>query len=228
VIERTDQTVGRPVVLASLYRNGALTHSRQDERFIQVLGYSISAAEPAKARRGQNYCVILALIELSQSRIHIAANGLDYEIRTRGQDLGVAPKAAGADAGAAWQLLEGTDPGSRHQRIADILALADCAYVQARRKVGRQVFETVDRQVDSMVKDGIFKFFGEQALALLAQLWKRDVLHPVAGCRNDLYFDLNARMAGFELRLDPVGLPQGELAAPRSDYQLISQFILPF
>src|SRR6185295_953073 len=196
--------------------------------FIKVFGYSISAAEPAKAGCGKDYRVVLALIELSQSGIHIAAHRFDCEVGPERQNLGVASEATGADSGALWQLVEGLDAGARYQRIADILTFANCAYVQARGEVGRQVLQAMDRKIDAIVEYGIFEFFSEQPLSLFAQFWKRDVLDTIAGCSNDFYFDQDAGMAGFELRFDPVGLPQGELTATTSDYQFMSQFVFPF
>ena len=75
-------------------------------------------------------------------------------------------------------------------------------------------------QIDRAAEEGLFKLRGEQTLALFAELGQRHVQHAIAFCRKDSYLDLQAGHEALKLGLDPVGLPERELASARAYDQL--------
>lgn len=180
VIERANDLIHNSIVGASFNRECALPDRGQHEAFAQVFGNSISVPQSMKSRGGKNDRVELTFVKFSQSRVDVSANRLDHEIRTRGAKLSLTAKTAGADDGSLAKLTEGPDPFASDKRIAHVFALADRGDVQARRQLGWQVLKTVNREVYAARKDRVFEFFGEQPLALLTKLRKRDIQSAIA------------------------------------------------
>src|SRR5947209_5722457 len=188
-----------------------------------MLGDTLGKTQPVQARGCENDGIELAFVELAQARVDVAANRLKSQVGAGGANLRLAAQAARADERIVRQITKTLNAGVRHQRVAHVFAFADGADVQAGGKLGRQIFQAVNREVDAALVDGFFEFFGEQALALLAELGQRDVEHAVAFGRDDFDLDLQAGMQALELALHPVSLPQRQLAAARSDDEGLAQ-----
>ena len=80
------------------------------------------------------------------------------------------------------KFLKGSDRRASHERIADILAFAYCAYVESRWKLSWQVLKAVNSEIHAALKQRIFKLFCKQTLALLSEFWKRHIENSIALC----------------------------------------------
>jgi hypothetical protein len=73
----------------------------------------------------------------------------------------------------------------------------------------------VDGQVNFPGQQGFFNFLDEKALA--PHLSQGDILELVPGGFNNNHLDSYIGMPGLNLSLHPVGLGQGQVAAPGAD-----------
>jgi hypothetical protein len=81
--------------------------------------------------------------------------------------------------------------------------------------LGRHVFQAVNRQVDAAVQKGFLDLFHKQALA--AHFGQGNVEDFISLGFDDFQPHRDIRKPGFQFRLDPVGLPQGQSAAAGAD-----------
>jgi hypothetical protein len=200
-----------------------LPDCREYEFPAQVFGYPIGEAQPVEPRRCENQRVKLTLVELSQSSVDVAAHRFDHQIAAHRAKLSLAAEAASANPRSLRKLVERADSFASNKRVAHVLALADCAYLETDRKLGWQIFQAVDGQIHTPFQDRFLEFFGEQALALLTQRWQRNVQHSITFSRDDFDVHLDAGMAALNLALDPVGLPQCEFATAGPDCYSLDQ-----
>ena len=63
-------------------------------------------AEPLQAGGGENNRIVFAIIELAQAGLHIAAQGLDFQMRITGTQLGFAAQARRAHHRARRQIFK--------------------------------------------------------------------------------------------------------------------------
>ncbi len=102
------------------HRRKELLHGQQ----VGVLGLEAQAIEPGT---GHDEAVAEAFVELAQSRVHVAADGLDDEVGSPGEQQGAPPQARGGDARPPRKLVEPA-ARSRQQDVARVFA----------RRIGRQ------------------------------------------------------------------------------------------
>ena len=176
---------------------------------------------------------------------HVAANVRHFEAGIERQQLRLAARAAGRDHGARGQVLHGQPrlepaPGrlagrpfgrvlvrlggakvigiAIDQDVAHVRALANSAEREARRQVGRQVFQAVHRQVGAMLEQGDFQFLREEPFGQgLAFLRQRGGLELVASGLDDLQLKAELREGGAALGQNHVGLGQRQRAAARGE-----------
>ena len=110
-------------------------------------------------------------------------------------------------------------PAPADERVTRIDASRSRRDVEALGQLGGDVLHGVDAQVDRLGQQLDFELLGEQTLA--AHLGQRHVEDLVPRGLDDLQLN---RKAGdlFHQPLDVLRLPEGELAAPGPDHQLLS------
>ena len=82
MIEHVDDFVDYRIVCASLDRKRALADRGKHEVLAEVFGYSTGMSEPMKSGGGKHDRIVLTVIKLAESRIDIAADGLDHDVGT--------------------------------------------------------------------------------------------------------------------------------------------------
>jgi hypothetical protein len=127
----------------------------------------IGQAKPPQTSLGEQDGVIVAVHQLAQAGVDVAADGRERQVGPGGPEEGHPPRAAGADPGAMGQLVKRPSVG-RDQRIARVLAAGDGHQVQPGRRPRRHVLEAVDRQVDRAAEQGRFELLDEDARAPVA------------------------------------------------------------
>ena len=85
--------------------------------------------------------------------------------------------------------------------------------LEVRRNFRGQVFQTVHREIDPVLGQRFFNFFGEHALG--ADLRQGDIGNPVTGGLDDFNFDLVS--LPLEQSLDVIGLPECQLRSAGTD-----------
>jgi hypothetical protein len=201
---------------ARLNRKRALSDGRQHKIETQMLRNAPGVAQPVQTGRGEYYGVEFSFIKLAKASVDVAANGLYAQVRSQGADLRLATQAARAYQHSLGDFFKRAYAASRDQRIAHVFSLAYCSDVEAGGQLRRQVLKAVNREVYAAFDDGFFKLLGKESLSLFAKLRQRHVEHPVTFGRYDHDFNLKAGMVSFNFPLNPVGLPERQLAASRS------------
>ena len=102
---------------------------------------------------------------------------------------------------------------SRDHRVAGILAREERADPKSRRRLGGEILERVDGQIDASHEERLLDFFCEKPLAL--HFVKTDVLDEVALRFDDGQLAVDAEFG--EFGAGKFGLPEGELAAAGAD-----------
>jgi hypothetical protein len=190
---------------------GGGTHLCGREALVNPLG----AFEAVEASCGEDEGVALALFELAQAGVDVAADLDEGDVGAKGEELGAAAGAGRADAASGGEGVERPE-GLADPDVAGVGALRDRGEGELRGELGGEVFEAVDGEVDAALFEGFLDLLDEDALAI--EVWRRDeagLLHAVAGGADDFKFDVVASVAeGVE---DVVGLPKGELRASAAD-----------
>src|SRR6476646_8990046 len=106
-------------------------------------------------------------------------------------NLRLTAQAAGAEPRPFAQRCKSLAVLCNHEAIANIVAAANHGKTEARRHVGRHIFDAVDRKVDLFAKERVFQFFDENALA--ANFCKTCVWQFVAGRLDDDNFGVDPR-----------------------------------
>ena len=159
-------------------------------------------AQPLEPGPGQHDGVELALGQLAQSGVDVAADGNHLYVLTGGPDLGRAAQTAGAHPRSRGQLLE-RDRATDH--VAGIGALRDGHQLQARGQLGRHVLGRVHRDLDLLGEQGPLQLRDPARLVLLRR-------PPVAGSGDRHQLGLALDSLG-----DPARLGQGQRACARPD-----------
>ncbi len=141
--------------------------------------------------------IVLARVQLAQSRVEIPAHVLERGLRKQRAQLCDAPHAAGADApgahsiGDALQIL-GSDPRTgtgvrpqhaQHEGISGVFTLQHGADLQPIGQHCRHVLAAVHREIDLAVQQRVLDFLDEQALA--PDFRERTLLQAIARCLDD-------------------------------------------
>src|SRR5580704_3975056 len=122
---------------------------------------------------------------------------MDIEIRAHGLQLCLPAKATGPNAGALWQFVDAFVLGGA-KYIAGILSRSNCGYVETRGNFGGEIFQTMHREIDTSLRQGLFDLLGEHSLG--ADLGEGNVGDLVASGLDD--FELDFVVALAEQRAD--------------------------
>src|ERR1700719_1796727 len=191
----------RFLLLPRLDADGALPRRGQADLRRQDLAELLRFSKPVEAGFGEDNRIVIALRQLRQARIHVAAHIHHFEIASIMPQLRLSAQTACADAGAGRQLIE-LQSATRNQCVACIFPFADRCDLEAREKSCGHVFHAVNRQIDTLFEQRVLDFLGENALA--ADHAERTLAIAVARGANDDEFGGNsvARKAGaHEFRL---------------------------
>jgi len=127
--------------------------------------------------------VDLALRNLAQPRVDIAAQHLQPHIAAPRQDLRLPAQRRGADAAAGSEIGQTGAGRARHDRVARILARHHAGEREAGRQFGGHVLHRMHGKIDAPVRQRLLEFLDEQALA--ADRGERPVLDAVARRADD-------------------------------------------
>jgi hypothetical protein len=97
VIQRQQRFLGRLVVRARFEAQGALANGGENRFERQHLRDPAGQSEAAESGLCEDDRVVLALVQLSQSRVHVAANVFHLQIGTGMQQLSASAEAARGD-----------------------------------------------------------------------------------------------------------------------------------
>ena len=217
VIEEGQGLFQRFVVCAGFDGQGALADGGNHRIDGQELCDAVGPAQALQTGFGQDDGVVLAVVELLQARVDVAPQIGDEQVRPGVEELGLAAQARRADTGTGRQGFQGRI-GIGNEGVVDMVAGRNGCQAEAVRDVRRQVLQTVDGQVDGAVQEALFQFCREQTFA--ADAGQRDIEDFVALRDDVLELDGQFRVVPAQGFGDVVGLPQGQLAAPRTDSQI--------
>src|SRR5262245_20887783 len=102
VVEEIEQEVSSLVIDPRFNPKRALTDSREHLGEIDLGGDPFCQAEPDQARGSENYGIVLTVVQFSQSRIDVAAQLADLQVRSLIKQLSASPQTACADLRALW------------------------------------------------------------------------------------------------------------------------------
>ena len=148
--ERGDQ-VG--VVGAALDRERALAGCGQHLERVEDLGDLVEAAQAGQSGAGQDDRVDLALADLADPGVDVAADALDLQAEAERLELAHPARGAGAEAAADRQLAQGQAVAGDHD-VAGVLAQRHRGERDAVGGRGGQVLERVDGDVDRARRAG--------------------------------------------------------------------------
>ncbi len=198
-------------IVSSLHCQRSLTNRGTHHLRIQQFRDAVLPTQAPQPGRGQNDRVVLTFVQLSQTRIQVAANVGNLQVRPHDAQLRRSPQRRRADARASSEVRQ----PSADDGIPRVLALRYRRQNEASRQIGRHVFQAVDRQVDRAVQQRLFDFLGEEPLG--PDFRQRHVEDFVASGVDNLQTRLDTE--ALQSRLDPARLPQSELRTPRADGQ---------
>ncbi len=180
-----------------------------------------------ETREGQDDGVVfptppVSILEFADTRVDVAADGENLEIRTQRKKLGRTAERAGADFG----VLRKRGDGARMQADENI------AWVRAWRSGGEaelrnihkghrhgNIFKTVDGKIDFVLQKCDFKFLGEETFA--SEGMKRLVLNAVTGGGDDDQFNGEVRVNFLQSSGDGLGLQPREQAAAGTEAKML-------
>src|SRR5262245_7862132 len=212
VVEPGEPRAHDMVVGPDLHGEHALPHRGHEGLRVERLHVARGQSEALEAGRGENHTVPAFARELSEPRVHVAANGLDDQIGPQGQRQRAAARAPGADPGAGPQALEA--PGlARYQDVARVFPLGKRGEDETRGELSRQILETMHGAVDRAAQEHLLDLSHEQPFS--SDPGQLDLLPPIAlgpyGHELDL-FPSAGKIAG-----DAACLRERELTAPGPD-----------
>ena len=175
--------------------------------------------QPVQSGRSEDDGIIPAFAEPIDPGGHVAAQGLDVEVRPQQQQLVPAAHRRGAHGGT-W--------GERKPRLGRVGGFPNQEHVLRRspwrhrgdgqpiRLPGLQVLVAVDGEVDRLVEQGLLDFLGEKPFAF--EFFERLDLLPVTLRGEDV--DVAGAPARFDEVPYVVGLLAGEIAAAGADSEV--------
>jgi hypothetical protein len=202
IVEKPKRLQGSRIILPGFDSKRSLPSRGAKVLRLKPFPDPLGFLEPVKTGSGQQDRIHLALCKLAQSCVHVAAKLDSFNIGPDCLQLCAAALAAGANTSAGRQLRKAVVP-NRDKDIARINARRGGRKGKGLGKLGGQVFERVNGQVDATFGQRFFNFLGEHALR--TDLGEGDLLKAVAGGLDDLDFDLVARAT--EQPRDMVRLP---------------------
>jgi hypothetical protein len=149
------------IVFASFNGERALSGSRTELLRRQNFGNFAFETKAAQAGYRQQNGIVAAFFQLAETRIDVAAHGLDDEIRPEDFELSGAAPGTGTDNRAGAQILK----AAADHGVARVFPFGDGGDRESRRSFRGQVFQAVHREIDMAGEQRFFDFFREEALA---------------------------------------------------------------
>ena len=196
-------------------RDRALAGGRQKLRRVEHRRRRVGEAEALQPGEREQRRIDRAGVELGETRLHVAAQKGDREVRPQPLDERGAAQRGGADDRARRQVARmGGAPADPH--VAHVLARQIAGERDRVRQHRRQILGRMDGEIDRAVDQRGVELLGEQALA--AGLPQSPVLDRIArGANDDDRRRGTAGRMGGEQTGDGLRLRQRERAAARAD-----------
>src|SRR6202034_770127 len=174
-------------------------------------------AEALQSGDSQDNCIVFSLLEFAQAGVDVAAQRMNPEVGADRFELCLAAQAGRAEARSLGQIPK-AGVMTRAESVARIFPLCDSGDFESRRKIGGQILQRVDGEIDAASGESLFDFLGENSFAeptLRTDHGQGDVGDLIATGVDDFDFDFVA--AGAQERGDVIGLPKSELRAAGAD-----------
>ena len=213
------------IVLSAFNAQRALAHGGQKALRVQRRHVRGAESQPVEPGGGQDDGVVVAVPQFAQPRVHIAAQAGNTEVRPQGQQLGLAPQAAGAHMRALRQgvhigVIEGKET------VGAGLARRHAAQDQPFGQNHGHILDAVHGQVRPPVQQGLFDFLHEQALA--AHFGQGHVQNDVAPGLDHVERNRQFGVLSFQAAFDVLGLPESQTAAASGDDEMLAHNFLFF
>src|SRR5713101_7607337 len=104
MVERLASRRGGSLAGPALDRQGALSHSGAHHFGREYFGYAGGQSQTRQAGSRQNDRIILAIVEFTETRVHIASHRIDLQIRAQLLKLRRTSQRASSDLGAFAKL----------------------------------------------------------------------------------------------------------------------------
>ena len=173
-------------------------------------------AQALQAGGGKDDGIVIAVVELGQAGLDVAAQGFDGQVRELCPQLCFAAQAGCADDCACGHFFQ-TRILIGYERVKRAGAFADCRQCEPFRQFHRHVFDGVDGQIGTAVLQCLFEFFDKQAFA--ADFRQCAVEDLVAARRHAQNFHFAVGIQCFQTAFDVFGLPHRQHAFPAGDNQ---------
>ena len=149
----------------ALHGERALSRRWQHELEVQLLPAPMQHSKPFQACARKNHAVVLPLgvSGLAQARVYIPADVEHAETGIAVEDLRGPAAAAGSNRGVCRQLVE-PQPSSCNQYITRMSTLQDSTNGKSRRGLGWKVFQAMNCDIDSPVRERRLQFRSEYTL----------------------------------------------------------------
>ena len=165
--------------------------------------------------RSQNNRVEPFAVQLLQARGHVAPQIKELQVGTTGPQLHLAPRARRADLGTLGQVHEthtrGTDEG-----IGGVFPFRYGTEGQATGQFRGKILQAVHREIDGAIQQRHLQLFGEDPFA--TDLGQGHIGHPVTLGGNNFHGHFEIGREGPQSISNMIRLCQGQIAAPRSNY----------
>ena len=156
----------------------------------------------------------MALIQLSQARLYVAAQGFDVKMRKARAQLAFTPQAGGADHAGPRQALQIAIVVG-HERVSRILALCDGGDAESSLQVHRHILHRMHRDVCLPGIECEFEFLDEQPLA--SDFRERGAEHAIALGSHAKQLRLQRRIERLQPCFDMARLPHRQCAFARGN-----------
>ena len=151
-------------ITAHFNAQGPLARGRQHGCVGECGADALAHLQPFEARCGQNNRVVLAFVELAQTGVEVAAQGLNLQVRPQGLQQHLAAQAGGAHHRTLRQRFQ-AGVARRNEGVMGVFSFHHAGQCEAFRKLHRHVFERVHGDVGAAFFQRHFQLFHEQPLA---------------------------------------------------------------
>jgi hypothetical protein len=177
MIESADELDDFVIGEAAFDADGTLADRGDHAIEIEDAGDAMAEAEAFQSSGGEKYGVVAAFVEFGKTGVDIAAQELDFDVGSPGEDLGGTTERRGAESGSLREGLKRGDLG-REEGVARVFSFKDGGEAESFGELRGDVFHRVDRQVCTVLEEGVFDFFDEESFA--ADFRKGDIKNFVA------------------------------------------------
>ena len=191
---------------------GALSHGRKAGLNWEVLCNAVLPTHTDETGGGEDYGIVVTVVELADTSVDVAAYAGDIEIGASGLDLNGASGASGADTGIGGQVFQAAAVGGK-QHVPGIEAFQHCCEDEALGGIGGHVLKAVDCGVDLAGAEPVFQCRYEDAPS--AQLGDGRHLVVVSEGMDGDDFDVKVRVGSGEGPGCFSGLLHSEITGPR-------------